>query len=174
MKTFPKIAGVISIAFILGLASPPVVRAVLAPALRVTVLFDHPEKFVDIRIWRNPVDEEKDRNIVLAMLRDYITQRAVAYLPEGDRFVIRFSDIRLAGQFPPGGYFDTRIVNRHLPPEFIFGWVVVNASGAVIKKGTVDLFDGAFMDLHSDYDGIDRFFYDKAVLDDWMRENLRM
>ncbi len=174
MVKLPKVSGALCLAVFIGLTSPTAVRAALEPTPRVTVIFEHPEKFSDIRIWRSPPDEERDRAIVLSMLRDYITQRALAYLPEGDRFEIKFTDIRLAGQFPPGGLWDTRIITRHFPPEFQFEWVVTSPTGAVIRKGTKDLTDHSFMDLHSDYDGSDRFYFDRAVLDDWMRENLRM
>jgi hypothetical protein len=145
------------------------------PSPRVTVVFEHPEKYDDIRLFRIPdsVEEVKDRETVLAMFRDYVSQRAAAYLPEGQQLYIRFTNIRLAGQFPPGGIRDTRVISRNFPPEFEFDWNVTTASGEVLKKGSEHLFDPSFLDMHSDYNDIDRFFYEKAVLNDWMREKLR-
>ena len=168
------IPGTLALAMALGLSAPSPARAAPAPEPRVTVEFDHPEKFLDIKIWRIPADEEKDRNAVLATFRDFITRRAAAYLPEGYHLSIKFTDIKLAGQFPPGGIGDTRVVNRHFPPVFVFGWTVTNRSGAVVKTGSEQLMETSFMELHGSTLDSGPYHFEKAVLDDWMRRNLRL
>jgi len=175
MKTSLVIPGVLALAALSGLLAPKAVGAASPPPSdRVVVVFDHPEKFIDIRIVRYPVDEEKDRNHVLAILRDYITQRSVAYLPEGYHFYIRITDVRLAGQFPYGGFWDYRVVSRHTPPVFVFSWTVTNSSGTVVKMASENLIGADFMDLGANALGIEPYHFEKAVLDAWMRENLRI
>jgi hypothetical protein len=169
------IPGGFALAIMLGLGAPTAARAA-APALepRVVVVFDHPEKFLDIRIWRNSADEVKDRDNVLAIFRDFITRRAVSYLPEGDHLLIRFTDIKLAGEFPPGGIRDTRIITRHKPPVFVFSWTVTNRSGTVVRTGSEELMETAFLELYGGAQDGEAYHFEKAVLDDWMRRNLRI
>jgi hypothetical protein len=168
------IQGAFALAMALGLSAPPAVRAVPAAEPRVTVEFDHPEKFLDIKIWRIPADEAKDRRAVMTAFREFITQRAAAYLPEGYRLSMKFTDMKLAGQFPPGGGGDTRVVNEHFPPVFVFSWTVTNRSGAVVKTGTENLMETSFMELYGATLDSGPYHFEKAVLDDWMRRNLRI
>ncbi len=175
-KAWPLISGVAAAAALFGCLAPrakDVDAAATTP--RALVVFDHPERFDDIRIFRyaDAVELEKDRAYVLKTFRDFVSSRAAAYLPEGESFNIRFTNIRLAGEFRQGGVRDTRIVTRNFPPEFVFSWSVIGPSGDVLRSGSEDILDGSFMDTHGSPDDIDRYFFDKAVLDDWMRAHLK-
>jgi len=175
MKTSLVLQGVFALASVFGSLAPSAVRAASpTPSARVVVIFDHPERFSDIKLLRYPIDEVKDRNHVMAVFRDYITQRAVAYLPEGYHFYVRFTDMGLAGQFPPGGFWDYRVVTRNFPPVFVFGWAITDRSGAVVKMASENLIGADFMDLGSNALENEPYHFEKAVLDDCMRENLRV
>jgi len=61
---------------------------------------------------------------------------------------------------------------KRTPPIFMFGWAITDPSGKVLKKGSEKLEDIDFMDLSNPADPGDPFRFEKAVLDQWMRENL--
>jgi|CZKI01.1.fsa_nt_gi hypothetical protein len=175
VRTALTISGAVALAAMLALPASTSVRgATPAPEPRAVVVFDHPEKFMDIRIWRIAADEEKDRRAVLAAFRDFIIQRAPAYLPEGYHLSITFTDMRLAGEFPPGGIGDKRVITQHWPPVFVFSWTVTDRSGAVIKTASENLMETAFMEVYGSSLDSGPLHFERAVLDGWMRENLRM
>jgi hypothetical protein len=138
---------------------------------RVVVVFEHSENFLDVRDSAVPTVAGRDR--ILASLRDYIVRSAPAFLPPGDSLRLVFANIKLAGVFavgelPPGG----RLVSAGTPPLFLFGCVVTDPSGKVVRKSSEKLEPEYFMGLFRNADPGDPLRYDKAVLDDWMRNGL--
>jgi hypothetical protein len=150
-------------------SSPSPVTSV--PTSQVEVVFDHPDKFLDIRDRNNPTDAgEKE---VMATLRDYIVQRAPRYLSPGSSLKITFVDVKLAGVFRIGGLGDRRVVLSTTPPLFKFSWSVTDRTGRVVDRAREILDEPDFKDLFSDADEGDPYRYEKAVLDDWMRNRLQ-
>jgi hypothetical protein len=107
------------------------------------------------------------------MLREFLKQRAPTYLPEGCDLTITFTDIDLAAIGHRG---EARGFTFSGFPMFIFDWVITDRSGAVVRKGTERLAPYALglVELHSEAFKKDPFYFDKAILDDWMRLNCRI
>jgi hypothetical protein len=158
----------------LGLAAAGAVRADSpGPASRVDIVFDHPEKFADVKDSYNPT--ERGRDAILGSIRSFLVRQATPMVPAGDALTITFTDIHLAGDYEPwrGAMWDeVRIVKDVYPPDFKFTYVVTDASGRVVRQGSEDLRDMAFM-MRAVLDNTDPLRYEKAILADWTRSNLR-
>jgi hypothetical protein len=158
----------------LGLAAGALcATASFAATSRINVLFDHPENFTDVKDRAVPTDKGRDE--ILANIRAFVVDHADRILPPGDSLRITFTDIDLAGDFEPqrgAEWDDVRIVKSIYPPAFNFTYTVTDASGKVIKEGTEHIRDMTF-DTRIVFDRGDPLHYEKDVLDDWMRSNLR-
>jgi len=142
-------------------------------ASSVTVIFDHPENYADVK--DAFVGTEKGRDDLLAELRQFIESRAPSYLQKGQRLEIRFTDIDLAGDFEPshGPQFDrVRIMKGVYPPRLEFGFKLTDANGQVLKEGQRKLTDLAYQSrlVRPGLDGELR--YEKDLLVVWMHDDL--
>jgi hypothetical protein len=141
---------------------------------RVEVIFDHPEKFTDIK--DSSLGTEKGRDDYLALFKEYLQKRAPRYLAEGQTFTITFTDIDLAGDFEPWHgpeMSDVRIVKDIYPPRLNFTYKLVDASGTVVKEGQEKLVELGFQMTSSMLDAQDSLRYEKNMLDNWMRALFR-
>lgn len=143
-----------------------------SPKAKVEVVFDHPEKFSDIK--ESYMDTEKGREAVLSVLKDYLVEEAQAALPADQSLVVTFKDIDLAGDYEPWrtNARDVRIVKDIYPPRMDFSYQVTDASGKVLKEGTERLRDLGFMSRMS-INRRDQFSYEKDMISDWVRSTLR-
>jgi hypothetical protein len=158
---------------LLGLASCAVFATAAKAAAHVDVVFDHPENFTDVKDRAMPTD--KGRDSILYNIRTFVVDRASQQLPSGDSLRITFTDIDLAGDFEPqrgARWDDVRIVKPIYPPAFKFTYSVTDASGRVVKEGTENIRDMTF-DTRITFDRDDPLHYEKDILGDWMRSNLR-
>lgn len=155
-----------------GLASISAAVAADKPSpsdARAEVIFVQPEKFTDVRDAYTSSD--KGRDGVLGQIRDYVVNRANAYLPAGQKLTVTFTDIDLAGDFEPwrgSDGMDIRIVKDIYPPKMDLEFKLTGADGAVIKEGKRQLRDLMFMSKIT-LNRNDSLHSDKALLDDWMR-----
>jgi len=136
---------------------------------RADVTFVQPEKFTDVR--DGYTASEVGRNGILDQLRDYIVSRAKYYLPEGQKLSISFTDIDLAGDFEPwrgSQSMDIRVVKDIYPPKMDFDFKLTDATGKVLKEGKRQLRDLVFMSKLT-LNTNDGLHFDKALLDDWFR-----
>jgi hypothetical protein len=159
----------------LGVALTLAVRAadVPAPAIRVNVVFDHPENFTDVKDSGMPTDSGRDA--ILSRIRDFLVREATRYLPAGDDLTITFTDIDLAGDFEPwrGAQWDeVRIIKDIYPPAFKFTYSVTDSSGKVLKQGSENIRDLNFQ-TRLVLDTSDTLRYEKDILRDWVRANLK-
>jgi len=142
-----------------------------APNTHVEVIFDHPEKFTDLKdSW---MGSDKGRDNYLELFKDYLQTRAPRYLAEGQTLTITFTDIDLAGDFEPErgpNFSDVRIVKDLYPPRMNFTYKVVDATGAVVKEGQEKLIDLSFQMTASLIDTGDSLRYEKSMLDNWLRD----
>ena len=165
MKTLSRYALVL-----LGLAAPLALRAaeVAKASARTDVVFEQPEKFTDVK--DSDFGTDKGRDAILERLREYLVERADKALPAGQKLVITFTDIDLAGEYEPwrGPQFsDVRIVKSIYPPSLKFSYKITDATGKTVKEGKEDLRDLAFeMRLTSDRQ--DTLRYEKDILRDWI------
>ena len=165
MKTALRFA---SLALVAALAVPAL-RA--APAAPVSVVFDHPEKFVDVRDTWSDHDNERGSERYLPPLREHLEKVAARRLPAGQQLTITFTDLDLAGDFEPwrGIQFqDVRVVKELYIPRMTFQYKVTDASGAVVKSGERKLLDMGFQMRITSAFRDDPLRYEKAMLDDWL------
>jgi len=156
-----------------GLAGAGALPAARGPAPRTEVIFDHPEKFTDIKDSYTPTD--KGQNSVLATIREFLVSRTASLIPEGYKLRITFTDIDLAGDFEPwrGPRLDeVRIVRPIYPPAFKFSYVVTDPSGRVVRQGSENIRDLAFQ-TRVTVDPSDPLRYEKDILDEWARTKLQ-
>ena len=158
---------------ILGFAAAGALHAGAGPAPRTEVIFDHPEKFTDVKDSYSPSD--KGRDAILGNIRSFLVHRTESLVPEGYKLTITFSNIDLAGDFEPwrGPQFDdVRIVKSIYPPAFKFTYSVTDRTGKVVKEGSEDIRDLDFQ-IRMPIDLSDPLRYEKDILGDWARSNLR-
>lgn len=138
---------------------------------QVEVIFDQPEKFTDVK--DSQFGSDKGRDGYLALLKEYLQERAPRYLAEGQVLKLTFADIDMAGDFEPwrgAEYNDVRIVKDIYPPRMSFSYKLVDTSGSVVKEGSEKLIDMSFQMNASAINASDSLRYEKAMLDNWLRE----
>jgi hypothetical protein len=161
---------------VVALAAPALAFAVSPKAAptpngRAEVQFLESEKFTDVR---SSLDDQGDRNGYLDQLRDHIAKASAEFLPEGQKLQMTFTDIDLAGDFPPGRSANAnsvRVMKDIYPPRMAFAYRVTDASGNVVKEGKEELTDPNYMTTMSLTERTDPLRYDKALLSDWFRKN---
>jgi hypothetical protein len=161
------------LAVFLGLAAAgsPLARAAGSP--RAEVIFDHPERFTDVKDQTEPTD--KGRQAILRELTNFIVREADRRVPAGYKLTLIFSDIDLAGDFEPwrGPQFDSvRIIKPIYPPDLKFSYMLTDIAGRMVAEGEENIRDLAF-DLRSPLDNQDSLRYEKGMIADWMRARMR-
>jgi hypothetical protein len=143
------------------------------PTVPVNVVFDHPERFTDVKDANFPTDSGRDA--ILSRIRDFIVREATRTLPAGDDLTITFTDIDLAGDYEPwhgAQWDDVRVVKDIYPPAFKFTYSVTDSSGKVLKQGSENIRDLNFQ-TRLVLDTSDTLRYEKDILKDWVRGTLR-
>lgn len=168
MKTF---ACLFAAALLLaGCNTPPANNG--ATAADVTVDFRDPDKFRDVRESLGGSTDEH----ALTTLRTFLQEKAPAYLQAGQKLRVTFTDIDLAGDFPGtgGGRYDrVRVIRGIYIPRQEFSFEVTDAAGQVVKHGTRTLTDLNFQAAGLRIGSDQPFFYDKLLLEDWLRKEFR-
>jgi hypothetical protein len=161
---------------ILGLLTPGVMLAADSAkpdAPRVTVTFDHPEKFTDVKDGYMPTDKGQDA--ILAQIRGHIESKAKPYLSAGQILEVTFTDIDLAGDFEPqrGPQFnDVRIVKDIYIPRLKLQFKLTGADGKVITEGKRELKDLAFMTRMA-FPPSESLRFEKDMLNDWLNADIK-
>jgi hypothetical protein len=151
------------------LAATPLIASAAPADKRVEVIFDHPDKFTDVK--GDSMDSSSGREDMLGQIRDFLETRGSALLPAGQKLTLTFTDIDLAGDYEPwhtGAMRDARVVKDIYPPRFVFTYKLTDASGAVVKEDKVNLTDLSFMSRVT-IDRNDTLHFEKDMLADWMR-----
>ena len=170
MKTFPCLTLIL-----LGLAAPLALSAVetAKASVRTEVIFEKPETFTDVK--DGDFGTDKGRDGILDEIRSFIVDRAEKALPAGQKLVVTFADIDLAGDYEPWRgppFSDVRIVKSIYAPRFKFSFKVTDAAGKTVKEGTEDIRDLAF-DMRLTLDRQDPLRFEKDILKDWVSSTLR-
>lgn len=178
MKTADRL---LRLALLLGLSATGALfaaKAKPAPAAdnRVTVVFTNPEKFTDLKDSFSDSENYRGRDQYLPLIEDYVQQEAGRFLADGQKLTVTFSDIDLAGDFEPwrGVQFDDiRVVKDLYVPRLTFSYKVTDAAGVVVKEGERRLVDLGFQMRMTSGFREDPLRYEKDMLRDWMRSDLR-
>jgi hypothetical protein len=92
-------------------------------------------------------------------------------LPERERLEVTITDVKRAGSVEPWRrppLDEVRVVKRLYPPHITLSFVLRDAGGNVLREGTRELHDPAFLDRGT-INRNDPLRYEKRLLDDWLR-----
>ena len=170
MKTFVTLILAATSLLLAGCSTPTAQNGVTAAD--VTVEFRNPENFRDMR---ESLGGTTDENAVAA-LRKYLEENAPAKLQAGQKLRVTFTDIDLAGDFPGsgGGRYDrVRVIRGIYIPRQEFSFEVTDSAGQIIKQGTRTLTDLNFQANGLRVGSDQSYFYDKLLLEDWLRKEFR-
>lgn len=145
----------------------------VAPETRVTVVFDHPEKYADLKDGGLDIDNERGRERFLPQLKTHLEEEAGRRLAPGQKLTVTFSDIDLAGDFEPWHgpqYNDIRILKEIYVPRLTFTFRVTDEGGQVVKEGERKLADLGYQMRITRTFRDDPLRYEKDMLDDWLRD----
>jgi hypothetical protein len=137
------------------------------PDGRVEVQFLEPERYADVRA---SIMDTRDSNGHLDRLREHVVRLAGQYLPADQKLQITFTEIDLAGDFPPGRPAKEdhiRVMKDIYPPRMAFAYRVTDAAGTTLRNATVELTDINYLTTGSLTDRSDALRYDKKLLSDW-------
>lgn len=140
---------------------------------KVTVIFDHPETFADIKEFYMPT--EKGRDALLDQIRQFIETRAASYLGAGQSLEVKFTEIDLAGEFEPQlgpGYNHVRIMKDIYAPRFDLEFKLTGADGKVLSEGKRKLRDSFYLNRMV-LDRSEPLCYEKDMLSDWIRDDIK-
>ncbi len=105
-------------------------------------------------------------------LSRHLAERVAHRLAPGQRLDVRITDVQRAGDFepwrgPPAA--QVRIVRDIYPPRIDLSFKLRDERGAVLREGNRQLRDSTFL-MRPDMYPNDPLRYEKALLDDWVRE----
>ena len=141
----------------------------------VQVDWTDPAQFSELRFSGNR--RESQRGNWVQQLAQHLQTRATAQLPASETLQVTFTDIQRAGSFEPWRgpeLQDARIVREIYPPRIELTFKRMDAQGNVIAQGERRLRDAGFMmDSASSVLNSDPLRFEKRMLDDWLRRELR-
>lgn len=139
----------------------------------VRVAFSDPSTFDESR--ESPHETARTRNAWLEELQKHIVRQAGSRLAPGQQLDVTITDVRRAGSFEPWRgprADDVRIVRDIYPPRIDLDMTLRAADGSVLRSGHRTLRDMMFLSRTNLY-STDPLRYEKALLDDWLAEELR-
>lgn len=143
------------------------VAAPAAPSVaRVSVSFTHPERFndQDFRVRFTPAQ----RAAALADLARHIERAGAAILKPGQVLKIEIFDLRRAGMERMVRGAEIRVLTEVTPPTISLRYAL--SGGRRAQRGTKILTDMNYLNNPSARFSGDRFAYEKALIDDWLRQ----
>jgi hypothetical protein len=154
------------IAALVWLAMPVVAQATPS-AVRVSVSFVHPERFndQDFRVRFTPAQ----RAAALADLARHIERAGAAILKPGQALKIEIFDLRRAGMERMVRGADMRVFTDVTPPTVSLRYTLSGGRRRA-QSGTKVLTDMNYLSNPSARFSGDRFAYEKALIDDWLRQ----
>lgn len=136
----------------------------------IDVQFVDPSNFAEMRGSRGQRNSKEWMN----GLRKHLEQRAPQYLPPGARLQVRFTDVKLVGDYEPWrrpGLNDVRIVRDVYPPRLDLDFRLTNEGGTV-REGSAKLRDPSFLMRTQRYPD-DPLGHEKLMLDDWLQKEFK-
>ena len=140
---------------------------------RVSVVFAHPERYADLRL--SCVSGEADARALTSELERFLQEAAARRVPAGQRLEITVTNIDMAGDIQSWrgpGRCDDRIMTDVYPPRIDLQFRLLGAGGAETRAGSRHLRDSNYL-THAAPVTADHLRYEKALLLDWLRRELR-
>ncbi|HRP71986.1 MAG TPA: DUF3016 domain-containing protein [Luteimonas sp.] len=140
----------------------------------VSVQWTDPAEFTDLKFSGN-CWEARQGNWVY-QLAEHLRKSAAKQLPQGDRLEVTIQDFDRAGHYEPwrGAQMqDVRIVRDIYPPSMKLEFRHYGADGQLLAEGTREIRDMGFLVRGPQLRGSDNLQYEKRMIDDWVRDELR-
>lgn len=140
----------------------------------VQVQWTDPAQFTELRYSRNRWDAQ--RGDWVETLAEYLRKQAGKMLPEGQKLDVTITDIKRAGDYEPWHgprLDDVRIMRDIYPPRISLQFTLTDANGQIISQGERKLSDTGYLLNSSLPSNTDPLRYEKRMLDDWLRRELR-
>ena len=156
-----------------NVADPQAPRALTAEG-PVQVQWNDPAGFTELRYSRNRW--EAQRGDWVTKLAEHLRKRATGQLPDGQQLAVTLTDIKRAGDYEPwhGPQMDqVRFMRDIYPPRISLQFTLSDAQGRVIDQGERKLVDNAYLYGSTRQSDTDPLRYEKRLLDDWLRRELR-
>jgi hypothetical protein len=134
-----------------------------APADRVSVVFQDPDDFTDIRASHSNMNSTAD----LEELRDFVRKTAQPRLAAGTTLSIRFLDLDFAGEIRPDRD-NIRVMTAVTPPRAQIKFELRGPNGEMLKEGERKLSDMNYQQSVSHLGRNDPLSYEKQLLKDWI------
>jgi DUF3016 family protein len=181
MKTSSLFAGIVLALFIAGpvTAKPRTVTDPDAPRSLpaegpVQVDWTDPAEFSDLRYSGNRW--EAARGDWVEQLAEHLRKSAAKKLSPGEQLQVTITDIKRAGQYEPWrgpNLQNARVVRDVYPPRISLTFRRTDAQGNLVEEGERKLVDSSFLMGNSTFGNSDPLRYEKGMLDDWLREELK-
>lgn len=168
MKTSPLLSLLAGLALTAGFA-PFLVAAAKAPD-NVTVTFQDPDKFTDVRETGSTITSI----YYLDELRHCLQQTASPLLAPGQKLAITVTDIDLAGENLFNQPHMIRIMKDLYPPRVHLKFQLLAADGRVLKEGERKLQDLDYLMQAGRPGSQDPLYYDKELLKRWLQNEFRI
>jgi hypothetical protein len=142
----------------------------------IELTFAPVEDFRDFSI--SGLSEESTLPLFEAELSEELESVATKYLAQGEKLVIYFTNIDMAGDIQPWRNrhnADIRYVENIYPPRLSFTYQLLDAEGKILSSGEETISDLSFMMnvLAPIRSGHQNFFYESTLLRDWIRKTYR-
>jgi len=141
----------------------------------VQVQWTDPAEFTDLKYsgnrWRAAQGDWVEQ------LAQYLRKAAEKRLPEGDTLEVTITDIGRAGRYEPWRGIqmqDVRFIRDYYPPTMALQFKLYGPDGQVLAEGARKLRDTGFM-MSGGPNQVsgDNLYYEKRMIDDWLRDELR-
>ena len=163
MKT-PSIILLTASVFIAGCQSTPASQNPVSTAA-ISVRFQEPENFTDVR---DSFDGQMSQSY-LDQLAKHLQTVAARRLPAGQKLLVIFTDIDLAGDIQLGGADNVRLVQSVHFPRMELNFILTDEKGEVIRQGDRQLRDLGFQTkMLSLSERNAPLAYDLRLLTDWV------
>ncbi len=141
-------------------------------ASTIEVSFTQPDKYSDAHLNRDYGRGADD--FVLKDLKAHIEKLAKRYLQPGQTLKMEIRDIDLAGQFEPWrvNFQDVRFMREVTWPRIKLHYSL-EQDGKTLVSRDVTVIDQSYLQHGNSYFSSDRLRYEKTMLDDWFRWNIR-
>ncbi|MFT3754554.1 MAG: DUF3016 domain-containing protein [Pseudoxanthomonas sp.] len=140
----------------------------------VAVSWNDPAQFSEIRFSHNRWEAE--RGDWVAQLAEHLRKSAAKQLQPGERLEVNIVDVQRAGQYEPwhGPNLDhVRVLRDRYPPRMELSYTLYDANGQVLAQRDSKFSDMGFMLGSSPTNQSDPLRYEKRMIDDWVRRDLR-
>lgn len=138
------------------------------PSERVTVVFQDPDNFTDIRESHSNMNSTVD----LEELRNFVQKTAESRLAAGTTLTITFLDLDFAGEIRPDKD-NIRVMTDVTPPRAHVKFALLGTGGKILEEGERRLSDMNYQQSLSHIGRNDPLSYEKELLKGWITREFK-